>query len=869
MCGLRSIPRPLLLTLAVLFAVSLVDYTAVWLYYAGWSAPVQIGIESKSELAPHLTLKRVVPGGPADRAGLRIEDRILTVNGYPQHVIALAPALARGKPGDVVSMVVQRPGVKDPFTVQVTLGAASPRDAPTFAQSIAIRLLDCYPVPFLVVGLLVLFLRLEDRNAWLLALLFAGFITAAPLAHLEGVLSPPLRRFMLSYMIAMYGPLPAIFYIFFATFPSPSPIDRKLPWLKWVLLVIALTVSLPLAAIALVTGSSLTAVQIVNWIGERVTFGPSLVYGLSLGYAFGGPLLGLVSLVWNSLKAPTRNDRRKTQVMVWGTVAGYAPVGIVTGIAQLQHKNYYESPFWMMVLPIIALFLIPLSFAYAVVKHRVLEIPVLIKRSARYFLVQRGFVLLILLLGIAVTLMFAHALGLYFPRHQSVGVPMGAGLGVILVLVGTQVQSKVTRRLDRAFFRSAYDTRQILLDLAAKTRTAASRDDLAKLLRHEINEALHPSSIVIYARDASGHLVTSDNVPAEVRSLPLNLPIFRELQERAHSWDVLALSGGGPALSILQPLQPECLVPILGREGELLGLAVLGPRLSEEPYSGEDKRLLDLVANQAGTALENIGMAEKMAERLEAERRVEQEMDIARQVQSKLLPQKSPALQTLDYAGTCIQARAVGGDYYDFLDLGEGRVGFVLADVAGKGISAALLMANLQAHLRSQSALVAKDLSSTLQSVNRLFYEATEPNKYATLFLGVYDDATRRLRYANCGHNPPVLLRPDRVELLTSTATVLGLFETWECDIAEICLHPEDTLAICTDGVLEAANPAGEEFGEDGLVATLRSNAQLPASALLEAVVAAVKLYAPGEQADDLTLLIARARHRAAPLMQS
>jgi sigma-B regulation protein RsbU (phosphoserine phosphatase) len=170
-------------------------------------------------------------------------------------------------------------------------------------------------------------------------------------------------------------------------------------------------------------------------------------------------------------------------------------------------------------------------------------------------------------------------------------------------------------------------------------------------------------------------------------------------------------------------------------------------------------------------------------------------------------------------------------------------------------------MANLQAHLRSQSALVAKDLASTLQSVNRLFFEATEPNKYATLFLGVYDDATRRLRYANCGHNPPVLLRAGGgTELLTGTATVLGLFETWECDIAEICLHPRDTLAICTDGVLEATNPEGNDFGEEGLIAALRLNSQLPASALLEAVIAAVKQYAPGEQADDLTLVIARAR---------
>ena len=143
----------------------------------------------------------------------------------------------------------------------------------------------------------------------------------------------------------------------------------------------------------------------------------------------------------------------------------------------------------------------------------------------------------------------------------------------------------MARRLDRAFLRSAYDTRQILIDLAGKTRTAASRDDLARLLHQEIIKALHPSTIVIYVRDASGHLVTFANVPAKLRSLPPNLPILRELQERAHSWDVLALSGSGPALTILQPLQPECLVPGLGREGELLGLAVLGPRLSEEPYS--------------------------------------------------------------------------------------------------------------------------------------------------------------------------------------------------------------------------------------------------------------------------------------------
>src|SRR5271165_2763045 len=244
-----SIPRPVLLASAILFALSLVVYTVVWLYYAGWSAPAYIGIEWKPELKPYVPIKRVVPGGPAESAGLRAEDRVLTIDGYPQHVMSVAPALARGKPGDVVTIVLQRPGVKDAITVKATLEAPPPRQTPTFAQSIAIKLIDCYPVPFLVVGLLVLFLRLEDRNAWLLALMFAGFIAAAPVAFLEGVLLPPLRRFMLSYMIVLYGMTPAVFYWFFGTFPTSSPIDKTLPWLKWVLLGVGVACSVPPAAV--------------------------------------------------------------------------------------------------------------------------------------------------------------------------------------------------------------------------------------------------------------------------------------------------------------------------------------------------------------------------------------------------------------------------------------------------------------------------------------------------------------------------------------------------------------------------------------------------------------------------------------------
>ena len=851
MRSLSSIPRPVLLGAALVYGATLTLYTVVWLYYAGWSPAVRIGIEWKPEYTPYVTVLTVDPDSPAGRAGLLPQDRILTVNGFRQHVLSVAPAIAHGKAGDVVNFRIQRPGTVEPFDVPVKLEAARPRERLTPVKWLAIQVIDYYPVPFLVVGLLVLFLRLRDRNAWLLAFMFGGFIAAAPVAYLEGVLSPWLCRFMQSYMLLLYNPTPAVFYWFFATFPVSSPIDRKFPRLKYAATITALALALPFAVLALVTGSLYLAVKLGSQIDERIWL------PVSAAFMFGGFTLGLVSLIWNSLRAPNANDRRKAQVMVWGTVSSLAPFLVTGAIAIVQHRVYYTYPFWFFVIPIISLWLLPLSFAYAVVKHRVLEIPVLLKRSARYFLVQRGFLLLIMLMGIAATLLLARGLEQYFPDRSRMAVPSGAALGIVLVWGGTQMQSRVTRRLDRAFFRSAYDTRQILMDLAAKTRDASNREQLAQLLRNEIDDALHPATLAIYFREGGEFMAAADK-SEPIQNLPSDLPVLEHMQERGQTWEIIPAPDEAPALAVLQPLRPECLVPMMGRNGQLLGLAVLGPKLSEESYSGEDKRLLDSVANQAGVALENIALAQGMAERMEADRRAAQEMDIARQVQAKLLPQKTPVLKTIDYAGVCIQARAVGGDYYDFLDLGEGRVGFVLADVAGKGISAALLMANLQAHLRSQSAIVSHDFSQTLERVNRMFFESTESNKYATLFIGVYEDETRRLRYVNCGHNPPVILREDQVERLRATATVLGMFEEWRCEVAETHMQPNDILAVCTDGVLEAMNALGEEFGEAGLVAALRADPRRQAQEMLESVIAAVKQFAPGEQADDLTLIIAK-----------
>ena len=252
---------------------------------------------------------------------------------------------------------------------------------------------------------------------------------------------------------------------------------------------------------------------------------------------------------------------------------------------------------------------------------------------------------------------------------------------------------------------------------------------------------------------------------------------------------------------------------------------------------------------------------QKATEKQEAERRTAQELEIAKQVQARLFPQTLPSLKTLDYAGICLQARAVGGDYYDFLSLGQERLGVIIGDISGKGIAAALLMANFQANLRSQSAMAREEPERFLRSVNQLFYENTVESAYATIFFAEYDDNRRSLRYANCGHYAGLLLRRDgALERLESTCTVLGLFKEWDCSIDARQLSPGDTLVLYTDGVSEAQNDVREEFGDERLIALLRRHCKLSSEPMLTAMLDEVKRFSPQEQHDDITLIVAKCR---------
>lgn len=251
----------------------------------------------------------------------------------------------------------------------------------------------------------------------------------------------------------------------------------------------------------------------------------------------------------------------------------------------------------------------------------------------------------------------------------------------------------------------------------------------------------------------------------------------------------------------------------------------------------------------------------RLEEQHQAAQRAATEKQLAREVQSRLFPPAVPETRSLELSGRCIQARDVGGDYYDFLDLGADLLGLVVGDVSGKGMGAALLMANLQANLRGQSAVIAKDLPRGLATVNDLFLRSSPSSAYATIFCATYCDTTRRVVYANCGHVAALVVRRTGVlERLGSTCGMVGLFANWRCATAECDLEAGDVMVVLSDGVTEATNDDGLEFGEEGLIASITSRQHLAPKELIDGLLDDVQAFASGPFQDDVTVVVARVR---------
>jgi phosphoserine phosphatase RsbU/P len=266
-----------------------------------------------------------------------------------------------------------------------------------------------------------------------------------------------------------------------------------------------------------------------------------------------------------------------------------------------------------------------------------------------------------------------------------------------------------------------------------------------------------------------------------------------------------------------------------------------------------EKRVLSVAARQFALMIENARLTNRMVE----QEKLRRDVALAAEVQRRLLPDEPPAARIGSLAAFSLPARTVGGDYYDFIQLDENHFGLAIADVAGKGIPAALIMSVVQASLRVISSDRNISLPELAARMNSFLHRSTPSNSYATFFFAQIDEIGRRMNYVNAGHNPPLLVRSSEIVELGASGTVLGLFPAMAFQEEAIDLRPGDVFVAFTDGVTEALNPENAEYGDDRLKQLLRQIAHLSATEIAERISAELTRWiADAPQHDDLTVVV-------------
>jgi len=300
------------------------------------------------------------------------------------------------------------------------------------------------------------------------------------------------------------------------------------------------------------------------------------------------------------------------------------------------------------------------------------------------------------------------------------------------------------------------------------------------------------------------------------------------------------------------------LVTALRTRNEILGLLLLGRPVDRSGYGAAEHRALGACAAQFALMIENGRLTSRVVE----QEKLRRDLALAAEVQKRLLPDRPPEVSMAALAAMSLPARTVGGDYFDFIDVGGKRIAIALADVSGKGIAAALIMSSVQASLRVLSSDPEISLPQLVAKMNRFLHRSTGSGSYTTFFYAQFDERSRQLRYVNAGHLPPYLLRsPSSIEELSIGGAVIGLFPQMAYEDATVDLQPGDVLVAFTDGVTEALNASEEEFGEDRLKDLLREIMHLPVNEISARISDALKNWIKdAAQYDDLTFVVMKVR---------
>ena len=802
----------------------------------------------------------------ARQSGVRNSDILLEVNGRPLTGLALfGEAIRTAKPGETLTVRFLRPGEAVPRSAAIPLEqATAPPISLSAASLLAVKLV--VPTFCILLGFWVTAVRPRDPSAWCLLLIMLFF----SVFYSAGVESwgPVVRDVAEGYRVAVGNVWPIFMLLFGVYFPEPFP-EKDPAWWRWSkrIVITLLIVSCVMNVIVrLGEFENFASVASLSAALDRLSMVDFL-----LSFAAIGSFFACISAKMS--QAVTPDAKRRLRLLYTGSSISMTPACILFVTQNIKGGELQQIfPEWFVLSALSLMLLFPITLAYVIVVHRALDVRVVLRMGLQYALATSGIRVLQVILTAATLIT-----GVTFARsrHLSLANEISTiSFLIVAVLLLRRGAVRLRAWTDRRFFRDAYNAEQILEALSDEVRSIVEKRPLLERVATKIAESLHIPLVAVLLEDAGcyrpafalgfageldAHLANSG---ATVRRLRQEAGPDRVYFDDEDSWvNNSALSED--ERRNLASLHPQLLLPLMTKQN-LLGIISLGEKRSEAPYSSTDLRLLKSVATQTALALSNAELTSAIAVEISRREKLNREIEIAREVQERLFPQRLPEIAGLDYFGRCRTALGVGGDYYDFLALPDGKLGVALGDVSGKGIAAALTMASLQASLRADAMRAGNDIASLITRVNAMLYDASTEDRYATLFYAQYDPATHRLSYVNAGHCPPILLRSaakrGAVERLDQAGgTVVGLLPECTYEQAEVSLAPGDLLVIYTDGFSEAMNPDLTEWGEERLIQAIATCNGLRARDSITRTMQAADAFAAGApQSDDMTLVILR-----------
>jgi phosphoserine phosphatase RsbU/P len=810
------------------------------------------------------------------RAGMHPEDEVFSVDGVPFTGMAgLIEQTFRARTGQTM-VIVYRNKSGEIHTARVVL-MPQRRAAPTLSGwVILIVLVVLFPGFCLLLGYWVVLARPLDWNAWFLF----GIMNVVPAFIGRSEYYPGFLAAFTTFWQIFSSQLMFVSLILFSIyFPVRSRVDTRYPWIKWLLIIPQVPI-VP-ANIAIEYGLLYHSRSIQPYLSAAnpLELAGNVFAAISL-------CVFIAAIVSRLFTVTAKDARRRLGVVAVGSLLGLAPVLTLLVFTTFSSEPLFVTvPSWALVTTAILFPLFPLSLAYTVIVQRALDLRIILRQGTRYAFARGTLWVLqaIVFVFLAFRLFhFAHASG----RLALLVSPVV--FVVVVWFLRLRIARPLSQWLDRRFFREAYSVEQILVELSEQARTFTDTEPLLRTITERIGQTLHVDRISFLLRQGNlFRLRYAEGIPtgidisladnsSTIRSLTIDRSPKRVYREHPDPWLALAAP---TEVSVLDQLGAELLLPLTGR-ASLIGVMALGPKLSEEPYSRSDRQLLSSVSLQAGLAIENNTLVHNLAEESAGRQRINREIEIAREVQERLLPQIYPVVPGVEFAGFSRTAQEVGGDYYDFIALESGRLGIAIGDVSGKGISSALLMASMRSALHGLTFAGTLDLARLMQGLNRIIYDSSTSNRFVTFFFGEYDPVTRTLGYVNAGHNAPVILRSANPELNSGSSPlggqkgdqksasctvqrlevggpVVGIFSEVQYEQDCIQLQPGDTLIAFTDGISEAMTADYEEWGEERLIAEARMITNRSPQQIVTSIIASADRFVAGAaQNDDLSLVV-------------